>query len=184
MGQSPADFRYFLAFSYEVFDRYGRFLAFINRNQPTATVPGPRPPSYNERQLAAGQALPYFIWPNINPFREAPTIVDAVPPPGSARTLAELGDLKKARVAVKQARANGLGAFDPADPLRFEAFEVRFLGRGEVPIRAVIDLSKDDTVILRPQSYFKIPNPEDRLFIPGEFVPLFAAKGWKLEGFV
>jgi len=47
----------------------------------------------------------------------------------------------------------------------------------------VIDLSKDDTVILRPQSYFKIPNAEDRLFIPGEFVPLFAAKGWRLEGF-
>ena len=183
MGQAPADFRYFLAFSYEDFDRYGRFLAFINRNQPSATVPGPRPPSYNERQLAAGRALPYFIWPNINPFREAPTIVDAVPPPGSARTLAELGDLKKARDAVKQARANGLGAFDPADPLRFEAFEVRFLGRGEVPIRGVIDLSTDDTVILRPQSYIKIPNPEDRLYIPGEFVPLFAARGWKLEGF-
>ena len=92
--------------------------------------------------------------------------------------------MRKARDAVKLARANGLGAFDPADPLRFEAFEVRFLGRGEVPIRAVIDLSRDDTVILRPQSYFKIPNPEDRLFIPGEFVPLFAAKGWRLEGFV
>ena len=80
--------------------------------------------------------------------------------------------------------SQGLGAFDPADPLRFEAFEVRFLGRREVPIRAVIDLSREDTVILRPQSYFKIPNPEDRLFIPGEFVPLFAAKGWRLEGFV
>ena len=52
-----------------------------------------------------------------------------------------------------------------------------------MPIRAVIDLSKDDPVILRPQSYFKIPNAEDRLFIPGEFVPLFAARGWQLEGF-
>jgi hypothetical protein len=183
MGQTAEQFRYFVAFGYEVFDRYGRFLAFINRNQPDALVPAPRPPSYNERQLAAGRALPYFIWPNIDPFRDAPTVVDAVPPPGTARQLAESGDLKKARSAVKQARANGLGVFDPADPLRFQAFEVRFLGRAEVPVRAVIDLSKDDTVILRPQSYFKIPNAEDRLFIPGEFVPLFAAKGWRLEGF-
>jgi len=183
LGQTPEQFRYFVAFGYEVFDRYGRFLAFINRNQPDANVPAARPPSYNERQLAAGRALPYFIWPNIDPFRDAPTVVDAVPPPGSARALAETGDLKKARAAVKQARANGLGVFDPADPLHFAAFEVRFLGRAEVPIRAVIDLSKDDTVILRPQSYFKIPNAEDRMFIPGEFVPLFSAKGWRLEGF-
>ena len=184
LGQSPEQFRYFLAFSYEVFDRFGRFLAFVNRNQPDATVPAPRPRSYNERQLEAGRALPYFIWPNVNPFREFDTIVDAVPLPGTARTIAERGDLKHAREAVKNARANGLGVFDPADPLRFEAFEVRFLGRGEVPIRAVIDLSRDDTLLLRPQSYFKIPNPEDRLFVPGEFVPLFAAKGWRLEGFV
>jgi hypothetical protein len=183
LGQTPEQFRYFLAFSYEAFDRFGRFLVFVNRNQPSATVPGPRPRSYNERQLAAGRALPYFIWPNVNPFREADTIVDAVPRPGTARDVGETGDLKAARDSVKQARANGLGVFDPTDPLRFEAFEVRYLGRGEVPNRAVIDLSRNDTVILRPQSYFKIPNPEDRLFIPAEFVPLFAAKGWQLEGF-
>ena len=47
----------------------------------------------------------------------------------------------------------------------------------------MIDLGTDDPVILRPQSYFKIANPEDRLFVPGEFVPLFAARGWRLEGF-
>jgi hypothetical protein len=183
LGQTAEQFRYYLAFSYEVFDRYGRFLTFINRNQPQATVPGPRPPSYNERQLAAGRALPYFIWPNIDPFREAATIVEAVPRPGTSRAVAETGDLKHARAAVKQARASGLGVFDPADALRFMAFEVRYLGRAEVPVRAVIDLSTDDAVILRPQSYFRIANPEDRLFVPREFVPLFAARGWRLEGF-
>jgi hypothetical protein len=97
--------------------------------------------------------------------------------------VAETGDLKHARNAVKQARANSLGVFDPADPLRIMAFEVRYLGRAEAPVRAVIDLSTDEAVILRPQSYFKIVNPEDRLFIPREFVPLFAARGWRLEGF-
>jgi hypothetical protein len=184
LGQTADQFQYFLAFSYEVFDRFGRFLAFLNRNQPNPTSPNPRPPSYNERQLNTGRALPYFIWPNINPFRDADTVADAVPLPGTANTVAEHGDLKRARDLVKNARTTGIGIFDLADPLRFEAFEVRYLGRAEAPTRAVIDLSKNDKVILRPQSYFKIPHPEDRLFIPGEFVPLFAAKGWQLEGFL
>lgn len=184
LGQTADQFQYFLAFSYEVFDSFGRFLAFLNRNQPNPTSPSPRPPSYNERQLETGRALPYFIWPNINPFREADTVANAVPLPGTANTVAEHGDLKRARDLVKNARATGIGVFDPADPLKFEAFEVRYLGRAEAPTRAVIDLSKNDNVILRPQSYFNIPHSEDRLFIPAEFVPLFAAKGWRLEGFL
>lgn len=40
----------------------------------------------------------------------------------------------------------------------------------------------DSNVILHPQSYFHIPNPEDRLFIPPAFVPLFVTRGWRLEG--
>ena len=184
LGQTSTQFRYFLSFSYEVFDRYGRFLAFLNRNQPNANVPGPRPPSYNERQLESGRALPYFIWPNISPFRNVPTVSDAVPGPKTANTLAETGDLKRARDFVKNARSAGIGVFETADHLRFEAFEVRYLGRKEAPTRGVIDLSKNDDVLLRPQSYFTIPHPEDRLFVPAEFVPLFAAKGWRLEGFL
>lgn len=184
LGQTPEQFRYFLSFSYEVFDRFGRFLAFLNRNQPNPNVPGPRPLSYNERQLASGRALPYFIWPNVSPFRDEDTVAEAVLEPGTANTRAESGDLKRARDLVKQARAGGLGVFDAADPLQFEAFEIRYLGRREIPTRAVIDLSKNDKVLLRPQSYFKIQHPEDRLFVPSEFVPLFAAKGWQLEGFV
>jgi hypothetical protein len=184
LGQTRETFRYFLSFSYEVFDGNGRFLAFVNRNQPNANVPGPRPDSYNQRMLQAGRALPYFIWPNVNPFREADSVAHAVLAPGTANTTAETGDLKKARDAVKAARTAKLGVFDALDPLRLEAFEIRYLGRGEAPNRAVIDLSKNDDVLLRPQSYFKIPHPEDRLFIPSEFIPLFAARGWRLEGFV
>jgi hypothetical protein len=176
--------QYYVAFSYEVFDRFGRFLAFLNRNQPDPNIPGPRPLSYNERQLETGRALPYFIWPNINLFRDAPTIAAAVFAPGTAKDIAATGDLKRARDFVKAARAAGIGVFDPVDPLRFEAFEIRYLGRAESPSRGVIDLSKNDDVILRPQSYFKIQHAEDRLFIPAEFVPLFAARGWRLEGFL
>ena len=182
LGQNLNTFGYFLAFSFEVFDRYGRFLAFINRNQPDANNPSPRPLSYNERMLEAGAALPYFIWPNIDPFRTL-TLLGAVITPGTANNYAQTAPrLRWARNVVKQARANGIGVFNPANPLRFEAFEVRYLGRREPPNRAVIDLSRNDDMILRPQNYFHIPNPEDRLFIPSEFVPLFAARGWRLEG--
>jgi hypothetical protein len=184
LGQTLDQFQYFVSFSYEVFDRYGRFLAFLNRNQPNPSVPGPRPRTYNERQLQAGRAMPFFIWPNVDPFRAFDTVADAVLRPGTANTIAEMGDLKRARDFVKNARAAKIGVFETADPLRFEAFEIRYLGRKEFPTRAVIDLSKNDDVMLRPQSYFKIPNAEDRLFVPPEFVPLFAAKGWRLEGFV
>jgi hypothetical protein len=183
LSQTPLEFRFFLSFSYEVFDAYGRFLAFINRNQPTGSATNPRPLTYNERLLERGAAPPYLIWPNIAPFRDAATVLDAVVPVGRAADLAQQSSsLRRARDFVKAARAAGLGIFDPADPLQFEAFEVRYLGRRVAPNRAVIDLSKNENLILRPQSYFKIPHPEDRLFIPREFVPAFVAKGWRLEG--
>ncbi|MDZ7622170.1 MAG: hypothetical protein U5O69_07240 [Candidatus Competibacteraceae bacterium] len=183
LGQEPPEFGFFLSFSYEVFDSYGRFLAFINRNQPTTNAANPRPSSYNERLLESGATLPYFIWPNIAPFRDADTVLDAVVPVGLAADLAQQSSaLRRARDLVKAARSSGVGVFDPADPLQFEAFEIRYLGRRVAPNRPVIDLSKNENLILRPQSYFKIPHPEDRLFIPREFVPAFVAKGWRLEG--
>jgi hypothetical protein len=183
LGQAPSAFGFFLSFSYEVFDVYGRFLAFINRNQPTANPAAPRPLTYNERMLERGASLPYFIWPNIAPFRDAESVLDAVVPVGQAANLAQQSSsLRRARDFVKAARSAGVGVFAPSDPLQFEAFEVRYLGRREAPNRAVIDLSQNENLILRPQSYFKIPNPEDRLFIPPEFVSAFVAKGWRLEG--
>jgi len=182
LGQDTTTFRYFVAFSFEVFDSNGRFLAFINRNQPDANTPSPRPLPYNERILQKGAALPYFIWPNIDPFRDV-SLLDAVISPKMARRVAEATPaLRRAREFVRQARLNGDGVFDPTNPLRFEAFEIRYLGRREAPSRAVIDLSRDDDIILRPQSYFRIPNPEDRLFIPSPFIPLFVSRGWRLEG--
>lgn len=185
LGQDLNTFGFFLSFSFEVFDSFGRFLAFINRNQPSANNPGPRPLFYNERMLENGTALPYFIWPNIDPFRDSSSLLDAVIAPGTANQVAEtIPALRRARDFVRQARANGSAntVFDPANPLRFEAFEVRYLGRREAPNRAVIDLSRNDNLILQPQHYFHIPNAEDRLFIPPAFVPLFVSRGWRLEG--
>ena len=181
LGQDSTTFRYFLAFEFEVFDSHGRFLAFINRDQKDPNVPTRRPLSYNERQLEKGVALPFFIWPNVDPFRDV-DLLDAVLEPGSAPDVANRpGALKRARRFVQEARAAKQGVFDPDDLLRFEAFEVRFLARRQPPDRAVIDLSRADDVILDAQHYFRIPNAEDRLYIPAHFVPLFIARGWRLE---
>jgi hypothetical protein len=181
-GLTADSFRLFAEFSYEVLDNYARFLVFANRSQKDP----PRPISYNERMLRDGFSEAFFIWPNVAPFRDAPTVADAVPFPAQVPGIANGGKLGFARDLVRQARAaaqpGSLGVFDPADPQVLSAFEVRFLDRKAPPSRAVIDLSRASDVLLHPQSYWKVPNSEDRLYVPAEFIPAFAARGWKLEG--
>jgi endonuclease YncB( thermonuclease family) len=178
LGQSAEEFQFFVAFAHQVMDRYGRLLGYVNRYQKT----GQRPLNYNERLLKAGLVSPYFIWPNINPFRQQQSMRKSVPAPGTANTIAnqEL-TLRQAREWVQTARQQGIGIFESQDPLRLEAFELRFLAQRRAPERWVIDLSKNDNVLLDPQEYYTIPNVEDRLFIPDEFVPLFEEAGWQRQ---
>jgi endonuclease YncB( thermonuclease family) len=184
LDKTPEAFRFFLVFAYEVMDRYGRFLCYINRLQPNPNEPEPRPRSYNERLLAAGMVNPYFIWPNVDPFRTAGSLVEAVVPPGGAAALASGHNaLSEARASVRDARDELTGVFDGEDPLRLQPFEVRFLSRREPPNRWVIDLGKDDDVLIQPQEYHTLPNIEDRLFVPEEHVPLFVEKGWRRQAF-
>jgi hypothetical protein len=68
-------------------------------------------------------------------------------------------------------------------------FELRFLARSHTtpsggvrrspPDRWVINLASDDDRLYPPQAYWRIPNPEDRLFVPAEYVPLFFDRGWR-----
>ena len=74
-----------------------------------------------------------------------------------------------------------MGIFDGSDPLRLLPFEIRFLARRRPPDRWIIDLGKDDVVLIKPQKYYTLPNIEDRLFIPEEYVPLFVDAGWKRQ---
>jgi endonuclease YncB( thermonuclease family) len=176
---SAESFEFFLAFAYEVMDGYGRLLAYINRNQPDADFPTERPVSYNERLLARGMVLPYFIWPNVDPFRSSSSLRDAVPDPANPAGNGNAGALHRARTWVKEARANEIGLFDANAPLRLESFELRFLARRKPPDRWVIDLNSEDGRLLPPQNYYTIPNPEDRLFVPDQYVPLFEHSGWR-----
>lgn len=180
LGQSKETFEFFLAFAHEVMDGYGRLLCYLNRAQPNEDEPEPRPPSYNERLLKGAKLAPYLIWPNIDPFRRQDLLFAAVPRPGTARRLAErTGTLRRAREWVKAARDAQTGIFDAENPLRLYPFELRFLARRAPPDRWLIDLSSDDDRLIPPQKYYTVPNIEDRLFVPSEYVPLFEKKRWK-----
>jgi endonuclease YncB( thermonuclease family) len=187
LGQSKEEFRFFLAFAYEVMDGYGRFLAFIHPNDPTRRLPEAQRESYNDRMLEAGLALPYFIWPNIDPFLKARLATSSLQ--GAVLSPQQLYDeandpatkLGRARAAVKRARAQQIGLFASTNPLRLPPSELRLLvnlvkGRG--PNRWVIDLSDPRSRLIHPEDYPAIPLPEDRLFVAEEFVPLFRQRGW------
>jgi hypothetical protein len=175
-GETNESFRFFLSFAFEKMERFGRLLAYINRDQKTT----PRPLDYNSRMLQAGMAAPYFIWPNINPFRRVASLLEAIPNPGTANSVANReSTLRTARSWVNDARTNGVGLFDSENPLRLMPFELRFLAERRTPVRWVIDLSKNDDTLIPPQDYYTIQNIEDRLFIPSEYITLFKEKGWK-----
>jgi len=74
------------------------------------------------------------------------------------------------------------GTVDLTDPLRLLPFEVRYLGRRTPPDRWVIDLSKNDSVLLKPLSY---PRPEDlvalRQIAPGATGSASASDGLNLS---
>src|SRR5262249_48228751 len=100
-GKTNETYRFFLAFATDVIDRYGRFLGYVYEDLPKQLRPKPNF-SYNERLLPGGFVTPYFIWPNIDPFRTHANLLDAVPAPGQPITNRRLDD---SRQAVRDARA-------------------------------------------------------------------------------
>ena len=172
------EFRFFLAFAHDVMDGYGRFLCYLHRDD----TPSERKHrmSYNERMLESGMACPYFIWPNINPFRKQSNLQKAIPPPGQLRDWIDDLAFARARQFVKNARDNKTGIFEQENPLALLPFELRYLARRYPPHRYVLDLSKDEAVLLKPTDYYTIPNMEDILFIDGHFAPLFVDKGYRI----
>jgi hypothetical protein len=90
--QQQREYHFFLAFSaYSLTDRYGRLLAFVNR-QDISTED--RKLSYNERMIRDGYSAPYFIWPNIDPFRSQHNRRAAVPLPNELQEWLTTGDGK------------------------------------------------------------------------------------------
>jgi endonuclease YncB( thermonuclease family) len=174
------NFRFFMAFAYEVMDRYGRFLCYVDRDNKPSEREGRL--TYNERMLQSGLATPYFIWPNINPFRRQKSLVEAVPLSTKFKEfIASDERFKLARKFVSDARSSHIGIYNTHDPLLLLPFELRYLARRKGPDRYVLDMSEDNPKILKPIDYHLIPNEEDRLFIDEHFVPYFEKKGYQVE---
>ncbi|MDX1912115.1 MAG: hypothetical protein SFV22_11540 [Saprospiraceae bacterium] len=186
-GKSKEEFELFMAFAHEFLDSYGRLLCYLNSAEENFSDPALadaiKRKSYNERQLATGWAVPYFIWPNVQPFLgKRPFARENIEPEGFWKLIRGAGKLRVARQAVANARMEGLGIFNAANPLRVMPFELRFISRKKGPDRYVIDLSDEGaTQLLRPENYYTIENAEDRLHVPPEYLPVFEAYGWTLE---
>jgi endonuclease YncB( thermonuclease family) len=173
-------FRFFMAFAYEIMDRYGRFLCYVDRDNKPIEREGRL--TYNEKMLKSGLAIPYFIWPNINPFRKQGSLLEAVPAPEKFKDFVNKDKRTKiVRNFVKDARSDGIGVFDKQNPLILMPFELRYLARRSKPDRYVLDMSKNTPKLLKPTDYYLIPNEEDRLFVDEHFVQLFQKKGYQIE---
>jgi endonuclease YncB( thermonuclease family) len=176
-----------MAFSNEFLDSYGRLLCYLNSSTDNYRSQKHKDEvkklSYNERQLAAGWAVPYFIWPNIQPF----LIIDAffkknVLPKNFWILIKSSSKLRQARKFVSDARTNSVGIFNSSNLLKLLPFELRMIARKQKPNRYVIDLRDEGSnVLLTPEEYIKIPHPEDRLFIPNEYLPIFRVFGWVIN---
>lgn len=179
-GKTKEQFLYFMAFANEFLDVYGRLLTYLHSdrsNFSNGTTTSEL--SYNEKQLADGWACPYFIWPNVQPFISVKPFSQAnVQPAGFWPLIQSATKLNNSRQAVKAARALGKGIFNHTNHIKLMPFELRYIARKKAPDRFLIDLSDvGNNKLLHPEQYFTV-NPEDRLFIPAEYIPIFESFGW------
>ena len=142
----------FTMVSTEVFDKYGRMLAYVNATytkQERAAIPLKQRQTFNLQMIADGFATSLLIYPNI-------------PKPA---------DLELVRQAMASARKGKLGLWKSATPL-LHAFEFRWIidtinGKRSGPDRFCGDFTTGKLYL--PQRYFEVP-PENRLWFFAEDV--------------
>lgn len=173
-------YTFFMVFSNEILDGYGRLLCYLYRNN-TKTEQKQNPLSYNERMLKEGWGFPYFIWPNVVPFfYPGRAISESIPPADELKNWMSSSNatkLNSARNFTKDARNNGKGVFSQNT---IAPFELRYLCRREIPKRYVLDLATCSKKLVKPTDYYSIKNHEDRLFVDSHYVDLFLKKGYQL----
>lgn len=136
----------------EVFDKYGRMLAYVNASytkQERDALPAQQRPTFNLQMMADGHATSLIIHPNI-------------PKPS---------DLELVRQAVAGARKNKLGLWKSSTPV-LHAFEFRWIidtlnGNRNGPDRFCGDFTT--AKLYPPQRYFEVP-PENRMWFYPEDV--------------
>lgn len=138
--------RLFVMASTEVFDRYGRFLCYLNAaytREERETIPVAKRQTFNLQMMQDGHAASLLIYPN-------------VPKPD---------DLVMVRKAVKAARVGKKGFWVKASSALL-AYEFRWIidtvsGRRNGPDRFCGDL--ETGLLHAPAAYYKV-TPENRLF--------------------
>lgn len=185
--KSVRSFTFFMAFGNDFLDGYGRLLCYLNSSTDNFKSQKDQDEvkkiSYNEKQLATGWAVPYFIWPNVQPFLSVKAFAkENVNPKNFWTLIKKASKLHQARKSVELARSSNKGIFSGTNPLKLMPFELRIISRKKSPDRYVIDLRDEgNNVLLKPEEYIKIPHQEDRLHIPSEYVPIFQILGWVIK---
>jgi endonuclease YncB( thermonuclease family) len=145
-GKTLTDRNIFIMVSNEVFDRYGRMLAYINaayEKKERESIPPADRPTFNLQMVKEGHAATLLIYPNV-PKRE---------------------DLQLVQTAASDARTGGAGFWEDSERVLL-AYEFRWivdtiLGARSGPDRYCADISTGE--LFSPQQYYRVL-PENRLF--------------------
>jgi endonuclease YncB( thermonuclease family) len=152
----------FTMVSEQVFDRYGRLLAYVAPSytkEERKKIPEARRPTFNLQMMQDGHAISLLIHPN-------------VPKPA---------DLERVREAVRSARQHKRGFWASATPL-LHAYEYRWIadvirGKRPGPDRYCGDFTTGE--LHRPQAYYHVPE-ENRLWFFDEHLAAALAMGFRL----
>jgi endonuclease YncB( thermonuclease family) len=152
----------FIMVSEDVFDKYGRLLAYVNaayEKKEREKIPLAKRPTFNLQMVQDGHAVSLLIFPNI-------------PKPA---------DLKLVQSAVKNARTHKDGLWSDKDrtllPYEFRWIVDTIQGKRQGPDRYCADISTDK--LYSPQKYYQV-QPENRLFFFKEHVGEAIKMGFKL----
>jgi hypothetical protein len=153
----------FTMVSKQVFDRYGRHLAYVAPSytkEERGKIPESKRPTFNLQMMQDGHAISLLIYPN-------------VPKPA---------DLLRVRDAIRSARQHRRGYWGSATPL-LHAYEYRWivdtiLGKRSGPDRYCGDFTTG--ALHKPEQYFRVPE-ENRLWFFDTDLGNAIAMGFELE---
>ncbi len=162
-GKPLAPRHLFTMASKDVFDRYGRLLAYVNASyekKELESIPEAKRPTFNLQMIQDGQAVSLIIYPNIPKEK----------------------DLELVQLAVKNARTHAKGCWkDPKSvllPYEFRWIVDTILGKRNGPDRYCADIVSGK--LYPPQRYYEVL-PENRLFFFPEHLSQAISMGLVLQ---
>lgn len=162
-GKELTPRKLFTMVSEQVFDRYGRMLAYVApayEKEELKAIPAAQRPTFNLQMMQDGHAVSLIIYPNI---------------PG-------VEDLALVHGAISDARRDGKGIWKSRTPV-LHAFEFRWIidmlgGKRAGPDRFCGDFTNGK--LYAPQKYYLVPE-EARLWFYAEDVAAALGMGFKLQ---